>query len=239
MTLPTLLTILATAAFLAAERVWPGRALPHSPGWYVRSLSVNFAQLAITLATGRIFVALLPDTSLLALARLETPLAEGFIGWGVGTGVFYWWHRLRHRPGFWTVFHQVHHSASRIEILTSFYKHPVEILANATLTALVLYPVLGCSLEGTFWYNFFAATGEYFYHANLRTPPWLRYVIQTPELHSAHHAYGSHTGNFGDLPVWDRLFGTYVDRTSFTPRCGFEPGVEERLPELLAFRKLS
>jgi hypothetical protein len=28
---------------------------------------------------------------------------------------------------------------------------------------------------GAFWYNFFAATGEYFYHANIRTPKWLRY----------------------------------------------------------------
>jgi Fatty acid hydroxylase len=60
-------------------------------------------------------------------------------------------HRLRHQRGFWQVFHQIHHSASRIEILTSFYKHPVEILTNSITTAVLLYPVLGCSTLATFW----------------------------------------------------------------------------------------
>jgi hypothetical protein len=31
--------------------------------------------------------------------------------------------------------------------------------------AVILYPLMGCSLFGAFWYNFFAGTGEYFYHA--------------------------------------------------------------------------
>ena len=100
-------------------------------------------------------------------------------------------------PGFWLrlpaliapsfiftglIFHQVHHSASRIEVLTSFYKHPVEILVNSFLTAVILFPVLGVSLLASFWYNFFAATGEYFYHANVRTPRWLRYFRNSVNL---------------------------------------------------------
>lgn len=63
--------------------------------------------------------------------------------------------------------------------MRAILKHPVEILADAILSALILYPLLGSSLLGAFWYNFFAGTGEYFYHANVRTPPWLRYFIQT------------------------------------------------------------
>jgi len=47
------------------------------------------------------------------------PLAERFVGWFVGTFFFYWWHRLRHAKGWWLVFHQIHHSASRIELVTS------------------------------------------------------------------------------------------------------------------------
>jgi sterol desaturase/sphingolipid hydroxylase (fatty acid hydroxylase superfamily) len=42
------------------------------------------------------------------------PLAEGFVGWFIGTFFFYWWHRLWHAKGFWLVFHQLHHSSSRI-----------------------------------------------------------------------------------------------------------------------------
>ena len=72
-----------------------------------------------------------------------------------------------------------------------------------------IYLFLGCSVEAAAWYNLFAATGEYFYHANLKTPRWLRYIIQTPELHSIHHQLDVHRYNFSDLPIWDRLFGTY------------------------------
>jgi hypothetical protein len=68
--------------------------------------------------------------------------------------------------------------------LTAFYKHPVEILTDGALAAVVMYPLLGSSLEGALRFNFFAAAGELFYHANIRTPHWVKYFIQTPELHS-------------------------------------------------------
>jgi sterol desaturase/sphingolipid hydroxylase (fatty acid hydroxylase superfamily) len=236
MTIPTLLVILSTSLFLLWERLLPGRQLPHSSGWYARALLLNFIQLGITLLTGKLWLELFSGTSLLGLAGLQAPMLEGFIGWFAGTFVFYWWHRLRHEQGWWVIFHQVHHSASRIEVLTSFYKHPVEILVNSFLTAVILFPVLGVSLLASFWYNFFAATGEYFYHANVKTPRWLRYFVQTPELHSIHHQYDVHSFNYSDIPVWDRLFGTYRDATVFTARCGFPDGAEQRLPEMLLFR---
>ena len=236
MTLPTMLTILATASFLLAERVFPGRSLPHASGWYLRAISINFLQLYITVCTARLWLGVFTGGPLFNLSDWQSPIGEGFVGWFLGTFIFYWWHRLRHAPGFWRVFHQIHHSPARIEILTSFYKHPIEILANSTITAILLFPILGCSLVAIFWYNFFAATGEYFYHANLRTPRWLRYFIQTPELHSVHHQYDVHSFNFGDIPLWDRLFGTYRDRISFTDRCGFPEGAEQKLIDMLVFR---
>jgi sterol desaturase/sphingolipid hydroxylase (fatty acid hydroxylase superfamily) len=203
-------------------------------------LLVNFAQLAITLAAGELIWPLLFGRgSVLSLAGWEAPAAEGFAAWFVGTFVFYWWHRIRHLPGFWRVFHQIHHSPSRIEILTSFYKHPIEIAANSVISGFILYPILGCSTLGAFWYNFFAATGEYFYHANLRTPGWLRFVVQTPELHSIHHQLGVHAFNYGDLPVWDRVFGTYRDARDFALQCGFGGDSERRLDEMLLFRDVN
>ena len=120
--------------------------------------------------------------------------------------------------------------------MTSFYKHPLEILVNSFLTALILIPILGCSLLAVFWYNFFAATGEYIYHSNIRTPSWLRYFIQTPELHSIHHQYAVHAHNYSDIPIWDRIFGTYKDTLEFTDRCGFPDGAEQRIGEMLIFR---
>lgn len=201
MTLPSIMVIVATMLFLILERAFPGRELSNSKGWYARALLINLAQLLIILATARLWIQIFGGVSLFKMSAWDMPLAEGFVGWFIGTICFYWWHRLRHAKGFWLVFHQVHHSPSRIEILTSFYKHPVEILSDAILSALVLYPLLGCSMMGAFWYNFFGATGEYFYHANVRTPKWLRFFIQTPELHSIHHQYDVHQYNFADIPL--------------------------------------
>ena len=234
--LPTLLMGVSTIAFLVLERVRPGRELPHSRGWYLRAVLINLAQLGITLATARLWIKIFGVHSVLHLSHWGSPLAQGLVAWFIGTFVFYWWHRLRHANGWWLAFHQIHHSPSRIEIMTSFYKHPIEILCDAALSAIVLYPLMGCSLPGAFWYNFFAGTGEYFYHANVKTPSWLRHLIQTPELHSIHHQLDVHQFNYSDLPIWDRLFGTYKDATAFVERCGFPEGAEARLGEMLAFK---
>ncbi|HEY8086072.1 MAG TPA: sterol desaturase family protein [Methylophilaceae bacterium] len=235
-TLPTLLTIVSTIVFLILERRFPGRELPHSKGWYTRAILVNLGQLIITLAMVRTWIKIFGDVSLFKLASWDMPVLEGFMAWFIGTFFFYWWHRIRHAKGWWLLFHQIHHSPSRIELVTSFYKHPIEILSDAILSAVVLYPFLGSSLMGAFWYNFFAGTGEYFYHANVHTPNWLRFFIQTPELHSVHHQFDVHKYNFGDIPIWDRIFGTYKDTTEFAERCGFPKGGEEKLLHMLAFK---
>lgn len=234
--LPTLLIIASAAIFMTLERLRPGRELPNAPGWYLRALIVTGFQVAITLGTNSLWSKLFGSASLFDLDALRMPVLEGFIGWFVGTFFFYWWHRIRHMNGWWLVFHQVHHSPARIEAITSFYKHPVEILADSALAAAVLYPLLGCSLEGAMWFNFFAATGEFFYHSNFKSPRWLKYIIQTPELHSIHHQLDVHGFNYADLPIWDRLFGTYRDTDTFAKACGFPRQNERHLARMLAFR---
>lgn len=236
LTLPTIFTIASTVFFFVLERVRPGRALPHVRGWYVRALVMNGVQFAITIGLNRVWNAWLSGPSLLGFAKWNVPALEGLCAWLIGTFFFYWWHRIRHMNGFWRVFHQVHHSPARIEIVTSFYKHPVEILSDSIIAAVVLYPLCGVSLEGAFWNNFFAATGEYFYHANFKSPRWLKYFIQTPELHSVHHERDVHRYNFADLPLWDRLFGTYKDADTFAAHCGFPRDNERYLREMLMFR---
>lgn len=236
MALPTTILIFATLFFLLYERLNPGRQLPESKNWYWRALLINAAQLLITLSTVYLWIEIFGEFSLFKIRNWSSPLFEGFFGWFIGTFFFYWWHRLRHTKGFWLAFHQIHHSPSRIETVTSFYKHPLEILCDSILSALILYPLLGCSLAGAFWYNCFAGIGEYLYHANIKTPKWMRYFIQTPELHSIHHEYNVHKYNFSDIPLWDRLFGTYKDTVEFAKRCGFPKGAEEKLGKMLFFK---
>jgi len=236
MTLPTIITIFATIFFLLFERIKPGRMLPKIKNWYYMALIINVIQLIITLLTARLWIEIFGEISLFKIRNWQSEILQGFFGWLIGTFFFYWWHRVRHIKGFWLIFHQLHHSPSRIEAVTSFYKHPIEILADAILSALILYPLLGCSLMGMFWYNCFAGIGEYLYHSNIKTPKWFRYFIQTPELHSIHHQFGVHKYNFGDITIWDRIFGTYKDTTEFVERCGFPKDAEHKLKEMLLFK---
>jgi sterol desaturase/sphingolipid hydroxylase (fatty acid hydroxylase superfamily) len=236
MTLPTIITIIATLFFLLFERIKPGRILPKIKNWYYMALMINVIQLIITLITARLWIEIFGEISLFKIRNWQSEILQGFFGWLIGTFFFYWWHRVRHMKGFWLIFHQLHHSPSRIEAVTSFYKHPIEILADAILSALILYPLLGCSLMGMFWYNCFAGIGEYLYHSNIKTPKWFRYFIQTPELHSIHHQFGVHKYNFGDITIWDRIFGTYKDTTEFAERCGFPKDAEHKLKEMLLFK---
>ena len=41
-------------------------------------------------------------------------------------------------------------------------------------------------------------------------------------------SYDVHFFNFSDLPIWDRIFGTYRDTTEFADRCGFEEASENQ-----------
>jgi len=234
--LPVALLAVMVVVFIVAERVLPGRQLPNVPGWYVRMFFLNACQLGIVLLAGATWNTWLSTYSFLHLSGVLPPAAEGFAGWFFGTFVFYWWHRLRHESDFcWRVFHQIHHSPARIETLSSFYKHPVEIVANSVLTSLILYTLMGASVEAAAWYNLFAATGEMVYHSNLRTPHWVGYFLQRPEHHSVHHQLDVHDFNYGDITWWDRLFGTFRDVDGFAPRCGFPGTGERRLGAMLCF----
>ena len=86
-----------------------------------RAILINLVQVAITFATNHLWLDLLSGVSLFHLASLENANLQGFIGWLVGTFVFYSY--TRSPPSeLWVVFHQVHHSPARVEALTAFYK---------------------------------------------------------------------------------------------------------------------
>jgi sterol desaturase/sphingolipid hydroxylase (fatty acid hydroxylase superfamily) len=233
--IPILIITAATLFFFALERVLPGRRLPEAPGWYARAAFLNLCQVGIVLVAGVAWNRWLRHWSLLHIAGMP-PVAQGMLSWFVGTFVFYWWHRARHDVDFlWRVCHQIHHSPSRIELLTAFYKHPLEIAADSFLASALMFSLLGASTAGGAWFNVFAVVGEYFYHSNLHTPRWLGYFIQRPEHHSIHHQLDLHGFNYGDITWWDRLFGTFREADGFAPRCGFPEDHERHLGRMLAF----
>ncbi len=235
--IPLALILAATILFFVAERILPGRELPEAPGWYLRAAFLNLCQVGMVLLAGVAWDRWFQAWSLFHIAKAMLPVLQGFAGWFIGTFVFYWWHRARHDVKFlWRVFHQVHHSPSRIEILTAFYKHPVEIAADSMLANALMYVFLGASPAAGAWFSVFAVLGEYFYHSNLRTPHWVGYFLQRPEHHSVHHQLDLHSFNYGDITWWDRLFGTFREAEDFAPQCGFPAGHERKLGGMLLFR---
>jgi sterol desaturase/sphingolipid hydroxylase (fatty acid hydroxylase superfamily) len=234
-------TIFAVALiFLAAERLFPGRELPHSRGWRLRAWLLNMAQLGIVVLGGYTWGQWLQGPSLFHIDGALPAAAQGFVCWFVGTFVFYWWHRARHASDFlWRTLHQIHHSASRIETLTSFYKHPLEIAINSALSSAIIFVLLGASVEAGAWYSLFAALGEFCYHMNVRTPRWFGWFLQRPEHHSIHHQLGVHQYNYGDITWWDRLFGTFEEAEDFAPRCGYRGQRERDLGRMLAFQDVN
>jgi len=231
------LIVFIAGVMVLIERFWPGNKLPGSRGWWLRIAFVNAAQLGIVIIAGMTWDRWMAQVSVFELGSSMNDWWAGGIAYLVSTLVYYFWHRLRHESDFfWRLCHQLHHSPRRIEVLASFYKHPVEIFLNALISSTLVYLILGCSVRAAAIYTLFAAVAEYFYHWNIRTPRWIGWLIQRPEAHRVHHAYQHHSQNYADLPVWDWLFGTLHNPSESPRRCGFDPAREQRFTEMLAFR---
>jgi sterol desaturase/sphingolipid hydroxylase (fatty acid hydroxylase superfamily) len=230
--------LLACAAFcFVLERSFPGWELPKVRTWPLRVVAVNLVQLGVVTLAGFTWERWFASRSVFHLAAGLPPLAGGALAYFIATFVFYWWHRWRHESDLlWLGFHQIHHSPQRIEVITSFYKHPVEMVVNSLIGSVLVYGLLGLGLGGGAIYTAFTALGEFFYHTNVRTPRWVGFFFQRPEMHRIHHRYRRHRNNYGDITWWDMLFGTYENPPEFAATCGFDDEKEQRLFAMLAFR---
>ncbi|MGZ3655580.1 MAG: sterol desaturase family protein [Bdellovibrionota bacterium] len=219
------------------ERVFCGWTLPPVKTWYARVIAVNAIQLAVVTLAGFTWEKWFSSWSLFHLSEYLGPWAGGFFAYFIATFVFYWWHRWRHEFDIlWRLFHQIHHSPQRLEVITSFYKHPEEMVVNSILGSIIVYSILGLTLKAGAIYTFFTAIGEFFYHTNIKTPRWVGFVFQRPEMHRIHHQHDRHKNNYGDFTWWDMLFGTYENPKDWVHTCGFDDEKEQRLGEMLLWK---
>ena len=233
--LPTILAIFVACFVL--ERLKPGWQLPAVPGWWMRVLLVNGVQLCVVVLAGFTWERWLSGASLFELSAIVDSWIGGVVAYVIATFVFYWWHRARHEVDWlWIGFHQIHHSPQRLEVITSFYKHPGEMVVNSIIGSVLVYALLGLSAEAGAVYTLCTALGEFFYHTNMRTPRWIGWFFQRPEMHRIHHQHGRHLNNYGDIVWWDMLFGTYENPPTWNDRCGFDHATEQRLLDMLRYR---
>lgn len=198
---------------------------------------VNAVQLMVVVLGGLTWEKWLSPHSIFHISKELNDWAAGFLAYFIATFIFYWWHRARHASDFlWRTFHQIHHSPQRLEVITSFYKHPLEMIMNSIVGSVLVYCILGLNVYAAAIYTLFTALGEFFYHTNVRTPQWVGYFFQRPEMHRIHHEYNQHRNNYGDFALWDMIFGTYENPPIWDGRCGFEEKNELRIGDMLLFR---
>jgi sterol desaturase/sphingolipid hydroxylase (fatty acid hydroxylase superfamily) len=225
---------------LAIESVWPARAFPPRKGW--RWLGIFFLLLIATVGT---VVPLLIDPAWLSAHRWLDGSSLGIVGgvlvgWFVLSGVMYVYHRTVHTlPLLWRLTHQMHHSPQRVDISGAVLFHPLEMVIQVLLQLFVTVIVLGLHPVAAALTAYVAAFYGMFQHWNIRTPAWIGYAIQRPEAHCVHHRRGMHAYNYGDLPLWDLLAGTFRNPREFKGECGFDDGAERRLGAMAAFRDVN
>lgn len=233
-----LIASIGTGMFIV-ERLWPASEQPVVRNWWARVAVVNAIQLAIVVVAGLTWDRWMQGVSLLHISDHLSFVPASIVGYIVVTFIYYFWHRARHESAFfWRLCHQLHHSPRRIEIVMSFYKHPVEIFVNSVISAAIAYPLLGCSPESASLITALTAVSEFFYHWNIRTPRWFGYFFQRPESHRVHHEKDYHTNNYSDLPIWDMVFGTYENPITAPEECGFTASQEDRIEDMLTFRNV-
>jgi sterol desaturase/sphingolipid hydroxylase (fatty acid hydroxylase superfamily) len=228
-------------AALITERRRPGTLLPQVRGWSLRSkLFVVIEMFAVAFAVVA-WLMVVPEAAVGSLVNIsEQPLAlQVTMNFLLSMFGFYGWHRIRHESDFlWRVTHQFHHSPSRIETITAFYKHPLEVIADTWLNLALSFLVLGVSVEAFVAHTACIAASQFFVHMNFATPRWVGYFIQRPEMHRIHHEFGVHKNNYADLPLWDMLFGTYRNPENVNVDCGFEAHREARVLDMLALKNV-
>ena len=204
--------------------------------WLILASSLGIATVVVTLGIGYIFASTIRKHALLNAGQFLPDVLVGLFSFFITSFVFYWWHRATHKSDvLWRVFHQLHHSAQRVEALTAFYAHPLDTAAAVMISAFSSYLILGASPIAAALALLMTGSFDLFLHSDLKTPIWLGYFVQRPEMHTVHHARGHHAENYG-LPLWDILFGTWRNPEERCGALGFDLAKSERLTDMLLLR---
>lgn len=225
-----LITFLAGAVLLVAERVWPANRawlVPDHELWH--DIGHFFAGFALGAFGGVALAQVLVPASLWAIWPSAWPLpVQIALALVIGEFFQYWQHRVLHTfPSLWWI-HMLHHSATRMTFLKTTRIHALDIGSGAFLTTVPLL-ALGAPASIVLWATAFGNFTAQLQHANVPfpTPQWVNRLVGTPATHWLHHSIDKREGNsnFGmNLMVWDWLFGTYIE-PPLTPRLdiGIDP----------------
>ena len=223
---------LAFVAIFTREVIAPASKAQCDNRWLLMAGAVNLTQMCAAIAAGYLFQSLLADKAVFDLSHVN-PAASGLVTFLTASFIAYWWHRAMHKSDtLWRIFHQLHHSPSRIESLTAFYAHPFDSIAATFITCSVGYFLLGVGPIAIAWSLLYVSLFNFYIHSDTASARWVGYLLQRPEMHRVHHQLDHHAQNYG-LPLWDLLFGTWHNPDKFVEKCGFHGDRGTRVYEML------
>lgn len=125
-----------------------------SSKWYLRAASLNLATIVLFVIGSFSWDLWFQSTNVYKLNIELTAPIKGLITYIVYNFVFYWWHRAKHsNSALWLIFHQLHHSIQRIEVLSANNLHPLDKISSLLIGSflfcliafwvLILKPLLG------------------------------------------------------------------------------------------------
>ena len=237
---PVSLIVLAMyGSLMIWEAVFPGRELPKVKNWKIRGLMAFVGYFFLSSYLPLFIDPFLEPYRLFDLSGLGTVVGGLFAVLLYEFGM-YVWHYSLHRFNFlWRIFHQMHHSAERLDTYGAFYFSPFDMIGFTALGSLCFSLIAGLSPQAITLMLLITNFFSIFQHANIRTPQWLGYIIQRPESHTYHHAREIHNGNYSDLPIYDILFGTFHNPKDFEHETGFYNGASARVTEMLMFKDVT
>lgn len=235
----SLIVIAMYIGLMIWESIFPARPLPEVRFWKLKGLSAFAVFFYLSSYLPLWTDPYLEPYRLFDLSSLGT-IAGATVGLLVYELALYIWHRAMHGSDFlWRTFHQMHHSAERMDTYGAFFFSPMDMIGFTLLGSACFALLIGLSPQAItvvlLVTNFLAI----FQHANIRTPAWLGYIVQRPESHTIHHGQGIHKHNYSDLPIFDILFGTFDNPVGYEVETGFYLGASDQIGDMLLFRNIS
>ncbi len=221
------------------EAIFPARELPKIKNWKLRGLVSFGVFFYLSTYFPMIWDTYLVDYQIFDLTALGA-------GWGAFVAIMiyefglYVWHYAMHKNDtLWKIFHQMHHSAERMDSYGAFYFSPMDMIGFTLLGSLCLVVVAGFTPEAATLFILITTFLAIFQHANISTPRWIGYIVQRPEAHTIHHARGIHAYNYSDISLFDILFGTFNNPKGYKHETGFYNGASKRVWDMLTFKDIN
>lgn len=220
------------------EAIFPARRLPKIKYWQIKGILSFFFFFYLSTYLPLWYAKWLPSAQLFNLSEMNVVLASilGILLYELG---MYVWHRSMHKSNWlWRIFHQMHHSAERLDTYGAFYFSPFDMIGFTLLGTFCFSFIMGLPAQAVTVFLLVSNFFSIFQHANIKTPVWLGYIVQRPESHAVHHARGVHAFNYSDLPLFDIIFGTFRNPKKYVNETGFYEGASSRIGDMLLFKEV-